>query len=117
MPEKSDIGIIPFENMLHGTVRETMQALYDNHLTILRTYDVAIHHCLAAQGNGFAQICLHPQALGQCTKKLASMGFPISSTNSTSEAMHISPGATLLLQLSAARTLLCPWIWMYRKST
>lgn len=67
---KNAFGVLPLENMIEGTVRETFDLLYETELKIHDTIELEIHHCLLAQSDNFEIITSHPQALAQCRKTL-----------------------------------------------
>lgn len=83
-------GIIPLENMLQGSVRESIMALlrYKDNIRINQGYTVNIHHCLAAKKNDYVKIISHPQALAQCSAFLS--GKEIIESSSTAKAMEIA---------------------------
>lgn len=63
-------AIIPIENSLHGTVRDTIDGLMKHDLVITNELILAINHCLASViDSEIAQISMvvsHPQATNQC---------------------------------------------------
>lgn len=67
----ADQGVVPIENMLHGSVRETLTALMKHKVKINKSFDLPINHCLAAQNENFSKISSHPQALAQCSQFLS----------------------------------------------
>lgn len=83
-------GIIPLENMLQGSVRESIMALfkYKDTVKINHGYTMGIHHCLAAKKNDYVKIISHPQALAQCSIFLS--GKEIVESTSTAKAMEIA---------------------------
>lgn len=86
-------GIAPIENMLQGTVRESIFALKKYKVKINALYHLPIHHCLASLTPNFKKIISHPQALGQCSAFLESYrkkGILIEEITSTSKAMEIA---------------------------
>lgn len=94
---KVDKGIVPIENSIHGTVRETFDALFRSDLKILAQISLPIHHCIAVlKGTKKADIkkfVSHQQALSQSQKyirknypKAEQVGF--SSTAKAIEAMQ-----------------------------
>ncbi len=90
---KADIGIVPIENMIHGSVRETTVCLNRYNLKINKAMDFPISHCFAAQSNSFKKIISHPQAIAQCScfiRKYVAKGIEIVECSSTSKAMEIA---------------------------
>ncbi len=63
-------GVVPVENTIHGTVRETFDSLFKSDLKIIRKYSLPIHHCLAVikgtKKKDIKKIVSHQQALNQC---------------------------------------------------
>ncbi len=96
---KTDEGIVPLESMRFGTVRESIFALLQYHLKILKAYHVPIVHCLAAQGKEFQKIASHPQALAQCPELL--QGKEVIECTSTSQAMQLAAQHTEIAALGA----------------
>lgn len=73
---KAELGIVPIENSVEGSVNATLDALaFDHDLLISGETVLDIHHSLvAAPGTSLAdveQVFGHPQATGQCRKWLA----------------------------------------------
>lgn len=67
---KHDALIVPAENMIHGTVRETLDNLYDYPFKISNSITLPIKHALMAPSKTINTIYSHPQALNQCRKYL-----------------------------------------------
>ncbi len=84
-------GLVPIENKLNGTVRETLDALFHRNVHICKEITIPINHCLVclahAKKKDIKIITSHLQALSQC-KKYLHKNFPksekeaISSTGS-----------------------------------
>jgi prephenate dehydratase len=86
-------GIVPIENMLNGSVRETFIALQKNDINIFRCFDYSIEHVLASQSDKFTKIMSHAQALVQCGEivdELRKKGIDIIESPSTSRAMELA---------------------------
>lgn len=67
-------GVVPAENSLHGTVRETFDSLSDSPLQVVGSYTMPIHHCLLSFEKNLEKITTvisHPQALAQCKQWLS----------------------------------------------
>ncbi len=67
------LGVLPVENSIEGTVRETLDNLMhskNQNIKILSQIIMPIHHCLLARTTEFYSITggiiSHPQALAQC---------------------------------------------------
>lgn len=77
-------GVIPIENRLHGTVRETMDALFSEPIHIQGEITLPIQHCIAipkgAKRTQIQSVMSHPQALYQCSKYLKK-NFPSAKWN------------------------------------
>ncbi len=84
--KKTEKGIIPIENMLQGSVRESILGLLKYKVKINEAYTVPIRHCLAGQKQNYSKIVSHQQALGQCSGFLS--GKEIIEASSTSKAME-----------------------------
>lgn len=67
-------GLVPIENKLHGTVRETLDALFQRDVHICKEITIPINHCLVclahAKKSDIKIISSHLQALSQCKKYL-----------------------------------------------
>lgn len=63
-------GIVPIENLIHGTVRETLDELFRHDLKIIREINLPIHHCLisldGSSPKDIKKIYSHSQAIQQC---------------------------------------------------
>ncbi|MDP3698134.1 MAG: prephenate dehydratase domain-containing protein [Nanoarchaeota archaeon] len=77
--KKTGQGIIPLENMLEGSVRESIKNFLRYQVKINKAYTMPIHHCLAAQDQNYEVIASHAQALAQCS------GFVKKQRNITAE--------------------------------
>jgi len=88
---KTTRGIVPVENMLNGSVRETFLALQNENFRIFKAFDFDIRHILAGRSKTFSKVMSHPQALSQCSKllqKFRQEGIEIQKTTSSSSAMQ-----------------------------
>ncbi len=88
-----DEGIIPLENQLNGTVRETLDRLFETGLKIKAQIDLDIHHSLLKnpKTKKIEAIASHNQALAQCSKFI-NENYPdakLINTTSTTEAMEM----------------------------
>lgn len=69
----ADLAIVPIENSTEGGVNATLDALFDNHVTISAELVLDIELCLLARSADIGQIrrvASHPQPLGQCKQWL-----------------------------------------------
>jgi prephenate dehydratase len=92
---RTDLGIVPIENSVEGSVPATLDALaFDTSLEIQSELVLDIHHALiTAPGTDLAAvrtIVSHPQATGQCRRWLSRNlpGRAIVASNSTAEAVQ-----------------------------
>jgi prephenate dehydratase len=63
-------GVVPIENSIEGSVTESLDALADRNVAIVREIVTPIQHALLAQTNEFGTVASHPQALAQCREFL-----------------------------------------------
>jgi prephenate dehydratase len=61
-----DRGVIPIENSIEGSVTESLDALADHEVAVVREIVTPIRHALLARGEEFSVIASHSQALAQC---------------------------------------------------
>ena len=87
-----DYGVIPIENSLHGTVRETLDLLIEKDLIIYGEIEIRIiHNLLSTKDSKLSQIrhiISHPQAFAQ-TRTWIKINIPnaeLINVNSTAEA-------------------------------
>jgi prephenate dehydratase len=92
---ETELGIVPIENSVEGSVNATLDALaFDHELSIQGELVRDIHHALVvAPGVALDQVTVvtsHPQATAQCRKSLARLlpGRPVVAANSTAEAVQ-----------------------------
>ncbi|MCM1985914.1 prephenate dehydratase [Methanococcoides seepicolus] len=90
----SDIGIIPIENSIEGSVGITLDLLLESDMTIIGEIVVPIKHCLLSKGEmkDIKIIMSHPQALAQCSKFIRKhfKKAEIRTTGSTSHAAKLA---------------------------
>lgn len=85
------LGIVPIENMLNGSVRETFLNLRKYPLVILRAFDYKIENILASNGDSYAKIMSHSQPLAQCSEFIRNQkGIEVVEVSSTSKAMELA---------------------------
>ncbi|MBI2593681.1 prephenate dehydratase [Candidatus Daviesbacteria bacterium] len=66
--DKADLIVAPAENTIEGTVRETLDLLFDYNAKIIGKIDLEISQCLLSKGRSLKEIkkvISHPQALNQ----------------------------------------------------
>jgi prephenate dehydratase len=97
-------GIVPIENKLDGTIRETLDLLFKKKVHISAIINLPIHHCVIglphAKTTDIKTIISHQQALNQCKQFLrkhfhASSQEAYSSTSAALEKMIFSNDKTL----------------------
>lgn len=89
-----DFGIVPIENSIQGTVRESFDAFFNFDIKIIYKFSLPVNHCFAVKrgtkkGN-IRKIVTHNQAMHQCRKFLRK-NYPdaqLISFSSTAEAIH-----------------------------
>ncbi len=67
---RDQVGLVPIENSVGGTVAETLDTLNNSKLTIERELVHPVIHYLAAKGESgkISRILTHPQSYAQCEK-------------------------------------------------
>ncbi|MCU4742351.1 prephenate dehydratase [Halobacteria archaeon AArc-m2/3/4] len=65
-----DYGIIPVENSIEGSVTESLDAVAEYDVAVVREIITPIRHALLAQGPEFDTVASHSQALAQCRSYL-----------------------------------------------
>jgi prephenate dehydratase len=63
-------GVIPVENSIEGSVSESLDALADRNIAVVREIVTPIRHALLAQTGEFEVVASHAQALAQCREYL-----------------------------------------------
>ncbi len=95
MQHPTEIGVVPIENSLHGSVDEILDLLYESNVRIFQTVDLAIKHAFGALGSqDIRSIVSHAQALRQCRKWLKA-NYPDAEhvpTSSTAAAAQLAAG-------------------------
>ena len=61
-----DRGVIPVENSIEGSVTESLDALGEYDVAVVREIVTPVQHALLAQREGFETVASHSQALAQC---------------------------------------------------
>jgi len=65
-----DRGVVPIENSIEGSVAESLDALADQQVAVVREVVTPIRHSLLAQTESFDTVASHQQALAQCREYL-----------------------------------------------
>jgi prephenate dehydratase len=73
-----DLGVVPVENSVEGSINETYDMLLSSDLTVVGEVVLRVVHCLialrAAKLEGIRVVYSHPQALAQCRNFVTSLG-------------------------------------------
>jgi len=89
-----EIGVVPIENSIEGSVGITLDMLLENDLNIIGEIVVPIEHCLLSKGtlSNIRVILSHPQALAQCRQFIKTHfgNAEIRTTGSTSHAAKLA---------------------------
>jgi prephenate dehydratase len=86
-------GIVPIENSIYGTVRETLDYLFKSDVKIIQQFSLPIHHCIAVKEGtkrkDITKVISHQQALSQCHDYLRKnyKGCELSAYSSTAMAI------------------------------
>jgi prephenate dehydratase len=59
-------GVIPVENSIEGSVTESLDALVEYEVAVVKEIVTPVRHALLAQGEEFSVVASHSQALAQC---------------------------------------------------
>ena len=74
-----DLGVVPVENSVEGSINETYDMLLSSNLTVIGEVVLRVVHCLialrTAKLGGIKVVYSHPQALAQCRNFVTSMGI------------------------------------------
>jgi prephenate dehydratase/chorismate mutase len=74
-----DLGILPVENSLEGSITQVSDLLIDTELKIVGEIKIPIHHCLLTlpetEYRDLRIVYSHPQALAQCREFIARHNF------------------------------------------
>src|SRR2546425_8090255 len=75
---RADLGILPIENSLVGSIATNFDLIAESGLAIVGEVVSAVHHCLlgvpGATRGGLRRVLSHPVALGQCERFLGGLG-------------------------------------------
>lgn len=95
-------AVIPVENSLHGRVADVHFLLPESGLSIVGETYVKVEHCLlavpGARMGDLAEVISHPQALGQCRRRLKSLGLrPVAYADTAAAGAEIMARGDLAL--------------------
>ena len=96
-----DMGLIPIENSLAGSIHQNYDLLLRHDLHIVGEYFLRVRHCLIAfediEKKDIQRVISHPQALGQCAGYLRNLGVK-------TEPVYDTAGSVKLIKASGERT-------------
>lgn len=104
----ADLGVVPIENSTEGVVRETIDALIQFDVKIVREFEMEIEHFLLchpdADPGRATRILSHPQPLAQCRNYLLSHypGLPYDTAVSTASAAEIASREPTTLAIASS---------------
>jgi prephenate dehydratase len=101
-------AVIPIENSLHGRVADIHFLLPESGLSIVGEHFVRVSHCLlgvrGAAREGVREAVSHPQALGQCRKRLRDWGIkPVAYADTAAGAALVAESGAPALAGIASR--------------
>ncbi len=90
---KAEEGVVPLENLLDGSIGETLDALYHSKLKIKEEIVISVKHFLAClpetRKKDISVVMSHQKAIAQCSNFLRKNKFEAKETLSTAGAMKI----------------------------
>ncbi len=90
---ETDVGVVPIENSIEGSVTETYDLLLTTSLKVIGEIYLKIVHCLIGLPGSdirmIKRVYSHPQAISQCKGYIASMGFDYISIYDTAGAVKL----------------------------
>jgi prephenate dehydratase len=92
---QAERAVIPVENSLHGRVADVHFLLPESGLSVVGEHYVKVEHCLlGAAGATLADVreaMSHPQALGQCRRRLKELGLsPVAFADTAAAAADVA---------------------------
>jgi len=97
---KCELGLIPIENSLAGSIHQNYDLLLRHDLHIVGEYPLRVQHCLIAlpgvKKEDIKKAISHPQALGQCAAYLRNLGIK-------AESVYDTAGSVKILKESGSR--------------
>ncbi|QLG29099.1 prephenate dehydratase [Halorarum halophilum] len=63
---EAERGVVPVENSIEGSVSESLDALTEADVAVVREVVTPVRHALLAQSENFSIVASHSQALAQC---------------------------------------------------
>ena len=94
-----DLGVVPVENSVEGSINETYDMLLSSNLTVVGEVVLRVVHCLialrTAKLGGIKVVYSHPQALAQCRNFVTSLGIEPIVTYDTAGSVKMIKGKRL----------------------
>ncbi len=93
--DRASLGIVPVENLLNGSVFQTLDKLYFYDLNVIDEVYVEIKHFLMSKAQKIEDIKIiksHPQAIEQCSKFIERLGKEILVASSSAAAAKEAAG-------------------------
>jgi len=88
-----EIGLIPIENSLAGSIHQNYDLLLRHDLHIIGEYLLRVQHCLivlpGVRKENIKKVISHPQALGQCAAYLRERGIKAESAYDTAGSVKM----------------------------
>ena len=107
-----DLGVVPVENSVEGSINETYDMLRSSDLTVIGEVVLRVVHCLialrTANLRGIKMVYSHPQALAQCRSFVESLGVEPRVTYDTAGSVkmikesHLDDAAAIAGERAAA---------------
>lgn len=88
----AELGIVPLENLLDGSLGEVLDLLYHSNVHINAEIILAVHHCIASTSGsikGIKSVISIQKALAQCLGYIRKHNLETIGSTSTAEAMRI----------------------------
>lgn len=103
----ASFGVLPVENSSAGSVSEVYDLILRYRFYIVGAETLGVRHCLAARaGAQPRRVLSHPQALAQCSRRIAELGLTAEPCETTAEAAVKAaslPDAAAICSEEAAR--------------
>lgn len=88
----AEYGVVPLENLIDGSIGETLDLLYHSNLFVISEIIIKIHHCIASTSNSLKEIknvMSISKALNQCLGFIRKNRLATIESLSTAEAMRL----------------------------
>ncbi len=107
----AEMGFIPIENSLAGSIHRNYDLLLQNQLVVVGEHNLRVSHCLiglpGARKENIHTVISHPQALAQCDAYLKRLGVKIEAVYDTAGSVKLAreggdPGVAAIAARRAA---------------